>query len=133
MRLESGAKEHRSAFVLSFHFLLFFHFFSSGDSTQVHCVDYIFFFQSSPFSQSSFQIDPNSNAYFVANFGFDAADNERVGGGGTGTKPGPKSGKDQAARPLAGAEVLVAVRGPSPGEGGGKNVFGCRKAGSFVA
>ena len=51
-----------------------------------------------------------SDAYFVANFGFDAADNERVGGGGTGTKPGPKSGKDQAARPLAGAEVLVAVR-----------------------
>ena len=25
-----------------------------------------------------------------------------------------------AARPLGGAEVLVAVRGPSPGEGGGK-------------
>ena len=24
-------------------------------------------------------------------------------------------------RPLGGAEVLVAVRGPSPGEGGGKN------------
>ena len=28
-----------SAFVLSFHFLLFNHFFSSGDSIQVHCVD----------------------------------------------------------------------------------------------
>ena len=36
-------------------------------------------------------------------------------------KPGPKCGKNQAARPLAGAEVLVAVRGPLPGEGGGKN------------
>ena len=36
------------------------------------------------------------------------------GGDGTGTKPGPKpgpkSGKNQAARPLRGAEVLVAVR-----------------------
>ena len=44
------------------------------------------------------------------------------GGDGTGTKPGPKpgpkSGKNQAARPLRGAEVLVAVRGPSPGKGG---------------
>ena len=39
--------------------------------------------------------------------------------GGGGTKPGPKIRKDQAARPLAGAEVLVAVRGPSPGEGRG--------------
>ena len=28
-----------SAFVLSFHFLLFNNFFSSGDSIQVHCVD----------------------------------------------------------------------------------------------
>ena len=28
-----------SAFVLSFHFLLFNHFFSSGDSIRVHCVD----------------------------------------------------------------------------------------------
>ena len=36
------------------------------------------------------------------------------------TKPGPKIRKDQAARPLTGADVLVAVRGPSPGEGGGK-------------
>ena len=26
-------------------------------------------------------------------------------------------------RPLGGAEVLVAVRGPSPGEGGGKNIL----------
>ena len=36
------------------------------------------------------------------------------------TKPGPKIRKDQAARPLAGAEVLVAVVGPTPpskGEG----------------
>ena len=52
------------------------------------------------------------------------------GGGGTGTKPGPKpgpkSGKKPSAarfaRPLGGAEVLVAVRGPSPGEGGGKKM-----------
>ena len=40
------------------------------------------------------------------------------------TKPGPKSGQKPGAarfaRPLRGAEVLVAVRGPSPGEGGGK-------------
>ena len=46
-------------------------------------------------------------------------------GGGGGKKPSPKPGKkigtDQAARPLAGAEVLVAVRGPSPRcSGGGK-------------
>ena len=34
------------------------------------------------------------------------------------TKPGPKIRKDQAARPLAGAEVLVAVGGPYPGEVG---------------
>ena len=33
------------------------------------------------------------------------------GGGGGRKKPGPKSGKDQTARPLAGGEVLVAVRG----------------------
>jgi len=58
LRLEIGAKEccrlsfnfvvfsvvilcHSlpSLFVLSFHFLLFFHSFSSGASTQVHCVD----------------------------------------------------------------------------------------------
>ena len=38
----------------------------------------------------------------------------------SGPKIGPKLKKDQAARPLVGAEVLVAVRGPSPGEGGGK-------------
>ena len=37
-----------------------------------------------------------------------------------GPKPSPKIGTDQAARPLAGGEVLVAVVGPSPGEGGGK-------------
>ena len=51
------------------------------------------------------------------------------GGDGTGTKPGPKPGPKSGkkpgtarfARPLGGAEVLVAVRGPSPGEGGGKN------------
>ena len=35
-------------------------------------------------------------------------------------KPGPKCGKNQAARPLAGAEVLVAVRGPSPPSVGGR-------------
>ena len=50
----------------------------------------------------------------------------REGGGGGGrTKPRPKPvEKPSAARfahPLRGAEVLVAVRGPSPGEGGGKN------------
>ena len=33
-------------------------------------------------------------------------------------KPGPKIRKDPAARPLAGAEVLVAVGGPSPPRGG---------------
>ena len=50
----------------------------------VHCVDlgesfptnHIFFFQSSPSSQSSFQIDPNSNEYFVAKIGVDTAENE---------------------------------------------------------
>ena len=42
------------------------------------------------------------------------------GGGGGGTKPVEKPGAAQFARPLRGAEVLVAVRGPSPGEGGGK-------------
>ena len=31
------------------------------------------------------------------------------------------------ARPLGGAEVLVAVRGPSPGEGGGKKFESSRK------
>ena len=40
------------------------------------------------------------------------------------TKPRPKCGKKPSAarfaRPLRGVEVLVAVRGPSPGEGGGK-------------
>ena len=45
--------------------------------------------------------------------------------GGGRTKPRPKCvEKPSAARfahPLRGAEVLVAVRGPSPGEGGGKN------------
>ena len=34
----------------------------------------------------------------------------------------PQTGRSPIARPLAGGEVLVAVRGPSPGEGGGKNV-----------
>ena len=45
------------------------------------------------------------------------------------TKPGLKIGEDQAARPLAGAEVLVAVVRPSPGEGGRKNsiLFYCSK------
>ena len=49
----------------------------------------------------------------------------REGGGGGGrtkpeAKPGPKTGTARFAHPLRGAEVLVAVRGPSPGEGGGK-------------
>ena len=48
------------------------------------------------------------------------------GGSGGGTKPRPKPGqKPSAARfahPLRGAEVLVAVRGPSPGKGGGKKL-----------
>ena len=46
------------------------------------------------------------------------------GGGGTGTKPSPKCSAARFARPLGGAEVLVAVRGPSPGEGGGKKLIG---------
>ena len=48
---------------------------------------------------------------------------EGGGGGGRtkpGPKPGPKTGTARFAHPLRGAEVLVAVRGPSPGEGGGK-------------
>ena len=36
-------------------------------------------------------------------------------------KTGAKIGTDQAARTLAGAEVLVAVGGPFPGEGEGKD------------
>ena len=39
----------------------------------VHCVD---LGESFPFSQSSFQIDPNSNEYLLANFGFDTDKNE---------------------------------------------------------
>ena len=39
---------------------------------------------------------------------------------GCGKKPVEKPGAARFARPLRGAEVLVAVRGPSPGEGGGK-------------
>ena len=35
-------------------------------------------------------------------------------------KPVEKPGAARFAHPLLGAEVLVAVRGPSPGEGGGK-------------
>ena len=46
------------------------------------------------------------------------------GGSGGGTKPrpkpGPKTGAAKFARPLRGAAVLVAVRGPSPGKGGGE-------------
>ena len=42
------------------------------------------------------------------------------GGGGPAPKPNLKIGKDQAARPLAGAEVLVAEVGPSPRRGEGK-------------
>ena len=36
------------------------------------------------------------------------------------TKCSPKPGPARFAHPLRGAEVLVAVRGPSPGEEGGK-------------
>ena len=39
---------------------------------EVHCVD---LGESFP-TQSSFQIDPNSNAYLLAKFGFDTAENE---------------------------------------------------------
>ena len=48
---------------------------------------------------------------------------ERGSGGGTKPvqKPVEKPSAARFARPLRGAEVLVAVRGPSPGEGGGKN------------
>ena len=50
---------------------------------------------------------------------------------GPGTKPGQKPGQKpsaaQFARPLRGAEVLVAVRGPSHGEGGGKKKECVRK------
>ena len=42
-------------------------------------------------------------------------------GGGCRKKPGPKPRKNPAARPLAGGEVLVAVVGPSPERGEGKN------------
>ena len=35
-------------------------------------------------------------------------------------KPEPKCSAARFVRPLGGAEVLVAVRGPSPGEGGRK-------------
>ena len=46
------------------------------------------------------------------------------------TKPGKKIRKGQAARPLAGADFLVAVGGPSPGERGEeKNV--CHFHGGF--
>ena len=38
-----------------------------------------------------------------------------------GAKPVEKRSAARFAHPLRGAEVLVAVRGPSPGEGGGKN------------
>ena len=37
-------------------------------------------------------------------------------------KPVEKPGAARFAHPLRGAEVLVAVRGPSPGEGGGNLV-----------
>ena len=37
---------------------------------------------------------------------------------GGGKKPGPKTGAARFARPLRGAEVLVAVVGPSPEFGG---------------
>ena len=51
---------------------------------------------------------------------------ERGGGGGRTKprpKPGHKTGTARFAHPLRGAEVLVAVRGPSPGEGGGKKKY----------
>ncbi len=47
-----------SAFVLSFHFLLFNHFFSSGDSIQVHCVDLGESFQTHIYLQNLASIQP---------------------------------------------------------------------------
>ena len=44
--------------------------------SQLRSFNPIFFFQSSPFSQSSFQIDPNSNEYLLAKIGVDTAENE---------------------------------------------------------
>ena len=51
----------RSAFVLSFHFLLFNHFFSSGDSIQVHCVDLGESFPTSIYLQNSASIQPRTS------------------------------------------------------------------------
>ena len=48
--------------------------------------------------------------------------NFRVGGTKPRKKPRKKIRKDQAACPLAGAEVLVAVEGPSPRRGEGKTM-----------
>ena len=46
----------------------------------------------------------------------------REGGAGKNPAPNPAQMRDRpTVRPLGGAEILVAVRGPSPGEGGGKN------------
>ena len=55
---------------------------------------------------------------------------ERGSGGGAKPveKPGKKRGAGRFAHPLRGAEVLVAVRGPSPGEGGGKKTGSRRRA-----
>ena len=50
-----------SAFVLSFHFLLFNHFFSSGDSIQVHCVDLGESFPTSIYLQKSASIQPRTS------------------------------------------------------------------------
>ena len=50
-----------SAFVLSFHFLLFNHFFSSGDSIQVHCVDLGESFPTRIYLQKSASIQPRTS------------------------------------------------------------------------
>ena len=50
-----------SLFVLSFHFLLFFHSFSSGDSTQVHCVDLGESFPTSIYLQNLASIQPRTS------------------------------------------------------------------------
>jgi len=50
------------------------------------------------------------------------ADRESEEGRGEREEPGPKPGFSQAARPLAGAEVLVALGGPSPESGAGKKL-----------
>ena len=50
-----------SAFVLSFHFLLFNHFFSLGDSIQVHCVDLGESFQTHIYLENLASIQPRTS------------------------------------------------------------------------